>query len=71
MLGNPIERRPIGSPRRRWEGNITIDLKQICVWTRNRIYLGQDRDYWRALGFSAPLQVEIWTIKEQVLLIKK
>ena len=28
-------KRPLGSPIRRWEDNITMDLKKICVNTRN------------------------------------
>jgi hypothetical protein len=39
---------PLGRPRRRWLGNIKIDLREIgrdsMVW----INLAQDRDQWRA-----------------------
>ena len=42
-------KRPLGRPRRTWEDNITIDLKEIGINTRNWVDLAQDRDYWRAL----------------------
>ena len=41
--------RPSGRPRCRWEYNITMDLKQIGIDTRNWVDWAQDRDYWRAL----------------------
>ena len=39
----------LGRPRRRWEDNIRIDLKEIGINTRNWVDLAQDRDYWRTL----------------------
>ena len=36
-------------PRRRWEGVIRMDLKEIGVNIRNWIDSAQDRDYWRTL----------------------
>ena len=32
-------------PRRRWEDNIRMDLKEIGINTRNWVDLAQDRDY--------------------------
>jgi hypothetical protein len=29
LVGRPEGRRPLGRPRRRWEDNIKIDLKEI------------------------------------------
>ena len=49
LTGKPTGKRPIGRPRRRWEDNIRMDLKEICINTRNWVDLAQDRDYWRAL----------------------
>ena len=37
---------PLGRSRRRWEDNITVDLKEIGINTRNWVALAQDRDYW-------------------------
>ena len=30
-MGKPEGKRPLGRPRRRWEGNIKIDLQEL-VW---------------------------------------
>ena len=35
LTGKPIGKRPLGRPRRRWEDNIRIDLKEIVINTRN------------------------------------
>jgi hypothetical protein len=40
---------PLGNPRRRWEDNINIDLKETVTNTRNWADSDQDRDYRRAL----------------------
>jgi hypothetical protein len=49
LVGKPEVRRPLGRPRRRWEDNIKMDLREVgwggMVW----INLAQDRDRWRAL----------------------
>ena len=43
LLGRPEEERPLGRPRRRWEDNITVDLRDTGNWMDL-----QDRDQWRA-----------------------
>ena len=35
--------------RRRWGDNISMDLKEIGISTRNWVDSAQNRDYWRAL----------------------
>jgi hypothetical protein len=37
------------NPRRRWEENIRMDLKEIGINTRNWGDSALDRDYWKAL----------------------
>jgi hypothetical protein len=32
LVGKPEGRRPLGRPRRRWEDNIKMDLREIGVW---------------------------------------
>jgi hypothetical protein len=32
---SPTENRSLGKPKRRWEYNIRMDLKEICINTRN------------------------------------
>ena len=47
-------KRPLGRPRRRWEDNIRMDLKEIGI-NRNWDDSAQDSDYWRALVNAALL----------------
>jgi hypothetical protein len=49
FVGRPEGRRPLGRPRRRWEDNIKIDLREIGFGVVDWIHLAQDRDRWRAL----------------------
>jgi hypothetical protein len=49
LVGKPEGTRPLGRPRRRWLGNIEMDLREIewdgVDWNDT----AQDRDQWRAL----------------------
>ena len=49
LTGKPTGKRPLWQPRRRWEDNIRMDLKEMGINTRNWTDSVQDRDYWRAL----------------------
>jgi hypothetical protein len=49
LVGRPEGRRPLGRPRRRWEDNIKIDLREIGFGDVDWIHWAQDRDRWRAL----------------------
>jgi hypothetical protein len=42
-------KRPLGRPRRRWEDNIKMDLREIGLEIVDWIHLSQGRDQWRAL----------------------
>jgi len=42
-------KRPLGRPRRRWEDNIKMDLKEVGCEGVDWIELAQDRDRWREL----------------------
>ena len=35
LTSTPAGKRPLGRPRRRWEDNIRMDLKEIGINTRN------------------------------------
>jgi hypothetical protein len=48
-VGKPEGKSPLGRPRRRWEENIRIDLREIRLGGMDWIELAQDRDQWRAL----------------------
>jgi hypothetical protein len=44
LVGKPEGRRPLGRPRRRWEDNIKIDLREVGWGGMDWINLAQDRD---------------------------
>jgi hypothetical protein len=47
-VGRPEGKRPLERPRRRWEDNIKMDLREIGIDGANCIQLTQDRVRWRA-----------------------
>jgi hypothetical protein len=49
LVGKPEGKRPLERPRRRWEDNIRMDLREIGWGGMDWIDLAQDRDQWRAL----------------------
>jgi hypothetical protein len=49
LMGKPEGKRPLGRPRRGWEDNIKMDLREIGWGTVDWINVAQDRDQWRAL----------------------
>jgi hypothetical protein len=49
LVGKPEGRRPLGRPRRRWEDNIKMILREVGWGNMDWINLAQDRDRWRAL----------------------
>jgi hypothetical protein len=47
LVGRSEGERPLGRPRRRWEDNIKMDLREIGIDGANWIQLAQDRVRWR------------------------
>jgi hypothetical protein len=47
FIWRPKGKRPLGSPRRRWEDNIKMDLREIGIDGANWIQLSQDRVQWQ------------------------
>jgi hypothetical protein len=43
FVGRPEGKRPLGRPRRRWEDNIKLDLREIGIDGANWIQLAQVR----------------------------
>jgi hypothetical protein len=43
LVGKPESKRPLGRPRRAWEDNIKLDLREIGIDGANWIWLAQDR----------------------------
>ena len=48
LVGKPEGKRPLGRPRRRWEDNIKMDLREVDRVPGNWIALAEVRDQWRA-----------------------
>jgi hypothetical protein len=48
LVGRPEGKRPLERPRRRWEDNIKMDLREKGIDGANCIRLAQDRIWWRA-----------------------
>ena len=48
FVGKPEGKRPLGRPRRRWEDNIKMYLREVGCDPRNWIDFAEDRDQWRA-----------------------
>jgi hypothetical protein len=44
LVGRPEGRSPLGRPRRRWEDNIKMDLREIGFGDVDLIHWAQDRD---------------------------
>jgi hypothetical protein len=53
LVGRPEGKRPLGTPRRRWEDNIKMDLREIGFGDVDWIHWAQDRDRWRDLVNTA------------------
>jgi hypothetical protein len=49
LVGKPEGKRPLGRPRRRWVGNIRMDLGVVGWGDVDWIDLAKDRNRWRAL----------------------
>jgi hypothetical protein len=49
LVGKSEGNTPLGRPRRRWEGNIRMDLREIIRKDMNWFHLAQSRDQWRSL----------------------
>ena len=59
LTGKPSGRRPLGRPRRRWDDNIRMDLKEININTRKWVCSALDRDYCEDLVNAA---LNLWVL---------
>jgi hypothetical protein len=58
LVGRPEGKRPLGRPRRRWEDNVTMDLREKGIDGANWIQLAQDRvQWWACVNMVMNLQV--------------
>ena len=44
LVGKAERKRPLGRPRRRWEDNIMMDLREVDSYPGEWIDLAEDRD---------------------------
>jgi hypothetical protein len=51
-VGKPEGRRPLGRPRRRWEDNTKMDLREVVWGGVDWIDVAQNRDRWRAVVYT-------------------
>ena len=49
LVGKSEGKRPLGTPRCRWEDNIKMDLQEVGGGCGDWMELTQDRERWRAL----------------------
>jgi hypothetical protein len=42
LVGRPEGKRPLGKPRRRWEDNIKLDLREMGIDRASGIQLAED-----------------------------
>ena len=48
LVGNPEGKRPLARPRRKWEDNNKMDLREVGCGGMDWIELARDKDRWRA-----------------------
>jgi hypothetical protein len=49
LVGKPEGRRPLGRPRRIWEDNTKMDLREVGCRGADWVDLAEDRDTWWAV----------------------
>jgi hypothetical protein len=49
LVGKPEGKRPLGRPRRRWNGNIKMDIQEVEYGGMDWIGLVRERDRWLAI----------------------
>ena len=49
LVGKPEGKRPLGTPRHRWEDNNNMDHQEVGCGGMDWLELAQDRDRWRAV----------------------
>jgi hypothetical protein len=58
LVRKHAEKRPLGRPRRKWEGNISMNYQEVGCESMDWMELVQDRDRWRAL-VNAAMNIQV------------
>jgi hypothetical protein len=66
LVRGPEGKRPLGRPRRRWEDNIKMELREISIDGENWIRLVQDTVQWRVF-MNAVMNLRIPYRKQTIL----
>jgi hypothetical protein len=66
-VGKPEGKRPLGRPRRRWAGNIEMDLREIGWDGLDWIDMALDTDQWGALVNTVYIYICLVCESEAVL----
>jgi hypothetical protein len=56
LVGRPEGRRSLGRPRRRWDDNINVDLREIGIDGEKWIRLARDRVQWRTFANTVSIK---------------
>jgi hypothetical protein len=49
LVGKPEWKRPLGRPRRRWEDNIRMDLREVVWKDVEWMHLAENRGQWQVV----------------------
>jgi len=66
LIGRPEGKRPLERPRRRWEDNIKLDLREIGIDGANWIRLAEDRVHLRTF-VNTVMNLRIPSRKQAIL----
>ena len=59
LVGKPEGKRSLGRPRRRWEDNIKMDLRQVGCDPGEWMDIAEDNDQWRAYVLRAVMNLQV------------
>jgi hypothetical protein len=68
-VGKAEGKRPLGRPRRKWVGNIKIDLREMAWDGMDWIALAENSSQWKALAntvMNLLVLLKCWNILEQL-----
>jgi hypothetical protein len=70
LVGNPEGNKSLERPRRRWEENIKLDLREIELEVADWIHLDQGVDQWQVL-VNTVMNLRVYKMREASLLAER